>query len=185
MLTPSQQDFLLSLARRVIQCKLEHRPLDISPPKDAVFEQKCGAFVTLHKQDALRGCIGYVVGVKPLFDTIVDMAEAAAFRDPRFPPLSLDELPDITIEISILSPMTRVTNIDEILVGRDGLMIRCGNRSGLLLPQVAVEWHWNRVTFLEETCRKAGLRRDCWNSQDCIILRFTAEVFSQEMQKSV
>jgi AmmeMemoRadiSam system protein A len=143
-------------------------------------ETECGAFVTLKKRGALRGCIGHVVGVKPLVRTVMEMAVQAAFHDPRFPPVTAGEVDDLTLEISVMSPLTEVGDVSEIEVGAHGLVIRAGGRSGLLLPQVATDYGWDRETFLEHTCAKAGLPSDAWKTEGVTILKFTAEVFGEE-----
>lgn len=148
--------------------------------KDEIFKEKRGAFVTLHINGRLRGCIGYIAGIKPIPETIIDMAIASAFKDPRFPPLKREEFEKIDIEISVLTPIERVNNIDEIQVGRDGLIISNGYRQGLLLPQVATEYGWNREQFLEHTCYKAGLPGDAWKWKDTKIEKFSAQVFGEK-----
>ena len=139
-----------------------------------------GAFVTLTENGMLRGCIGYTSAMKPLYLTVRDTAGYAALRDPRFRPVSVAELSQLEYEISVLSPLRRVTNIEQIQVGRDGLIMKNGDREGLLLPQVPVEQKWNRLTFLEQTCAKAGMDPNCWKDEDTDIFRFTADVFSEE-----
>ena len=138
---------------------------------------RLGAFVTLKKGGRLRGCIGHIVGDAPLFETLVNMARAAAMKDPRFPPLARAELDDIEVEISILSPLQKVTDPTTVEPGRHGLLIKRHWSSGLLLPQVAVEWGWDRETFLAQTCRKAGLPGDCWKDPETELFWFEAEVF--------
>lgn len=140
-------------------------------------QEKRGAFVSLHKSGRLRGCIGQIVPAKPLHQTIEDMAVAAAFDDPRFDPLTLREMKDLELEISVLTPMERLKNPDEIEIGRHGLYLKKGFCSGLLLPQVAVEYGWDRNTFLEETCRKAGLSRGAWKEKGTEIYIFSADIF--------
>jgi AmmeMemoRadiSam system protein B/AmmeMemoRadiSam system protein A len=140
-------------------------------------QEKRGAFVSLHKSGRLRGCIGQIVPANPLHQTIEDMAVAAAFDDPRFDPLTLREMKDLELEISVLTPMERLKNADEIEIGRHGLYIKKGLSSGLLLPQVAVEYGWDRNTFLEETCRKAGLSRGAWKEKGTEIYIFSADIF--------
>jgi AmmeMemoRadiSam system protein A len=139
--------------------------------------QKSGAFVTLKKKGELRGCIGYIKAVRPLDETVKEMAIQAAFHDPRFNPLNKNEMEDIEMEISVISPMKRIENIDEIEVGTHGIYIEKAGNSGLLLPQVATENHWDKKTFLEYTCWKAGLPKDAWKSKDTTIYIFSAEVF--------
>ncbi|MBB6478885.1 AmmeMemoRadiSam system protein A [Spirochaeta isovalerica] len=138
-----------------------------------------GAFVTLKKSGELRGCIGNIVSERPLSETIRDMALSAAFRDPRFPPLKVEEFRDLSIEISVLSPLERVKDTSLIEPGRDGLLIRNGYHSGLLLPQVATEQNWDRETFIEHTFYKAGLSPDFLEDDKTEIYSFTAEVFSE------
>jgi AmmeMemoRadiSam system protein A len=125
----------------------------------------------------LRGCIGSFDTGQPLYKTVQEMAEAAAFRDPRFRPVREDELPYIELEISVLTPLSQITEPEQIEVGLHGIMIRKGFQAGLLLPQVATERNWDRVTFLEETCRKAGLPKDAWKDEDAEIYVFSANVF--------
>ncbi len=176
-----QQKSLLRLARKTIADKLhadcEDYKFDFS---DEIFKEKCGAFVTLHIKGNLRGCIGYIEGVRPIPDTIKELALSSAFRDPRFTPLSAAEYKNIDIEISVLSPIERVENIDDIVVGRDGLIITRGYNRGLLLPQVPVEQKWDRDTFLTHTCFKAGLPGDSWRKPGVEIEKFSAQVFSEK-----
>jgi len=175
-----ERDALLSLARRSIVGKLEGAwPPPIEYTSKAL-QTECGAFVTLEKRGALRGCIGLVRGVKPLEQTVIEMAVQAAFHDPRFPAVTADEVEDLTIEVSVMSPLTTVTDVSEIEVGVHGLVIQAGGRSGLLLPQVATDYGWDRETFLEHTCTKAGLPTDAWKQDGVTILKFSAEVFGEE-----
>jgi MEMO1 family protein len=167
--------------RQIAQSAIEGRlrggkssPAEGSTPN---LQDKRGAFVSLHKGGRLRGCIGQIVPTKPLHQTIADMAIAAAFDDPRFEPLSLKELKDLELEISVLTPMERVRTADEIEIGKHGLYVKKGFFSGLLLPQVAMEYGWERITFLEETCRKAGLHRNAWKEKETEIYRFSADIF--------
>ena len=179
-LTKDQQLKLLKLARKTIAESLGlhmDTELDLG---DEIFKQMCGAFVTLHIAGRLRGCIGYIQGVKSIPETIIDMAKASAFKDPRFPPLRKDEYPRIDIEISVLSPIEPVKNISEIKVGRDGLIISRGFNSGLLLPQVPVEQGWDLDAFLENTCYKAGLPGNAWQQKGTNIEKFSAQVFGEK-----
>jgi len=172
--------FLLKLARNVIDAECHGRRYEIPPYDSPVLSEPRGAFVTLHKHGQLRGCIGYIEAVKPLVETIVDMAKAAAFNDWRFPPVNADEVPELEIEISILSPIREITDPSQIEVGRHGIIITRGMHRGLLLPQVATEWGWNREKFLEQTCLKAGLPIDAWKKKGTKIEIFSAEVFSEK-----
>ncbi len=177
-LTEQEKDYLRNLAWESISSRLGMREeQEFTPPVSDRMEEKLGAFVTLKKNGRLRGCIGNVVGDIPLWKTIIKMAESAAFEDPRFPPINKDEFTQLEIEISILSPFERVEDIQAIEPGRDGLLVRKSWHSGLLLPQVATEWGWDRETFLAQTCQKAGLRGDCWKDTQTEIFWFQAEVF--------
>lgn len=140
-------------------------------------KERGGAFVTLKHKGELRGCIGYTEAILPVCDAVEKMAVQSAFHDPRFCALEKDEWKDIDIEISVLSPMKKIEAIDEIEVGVHGLYIERGGCAGLLLPQVATEYGWDKKTFLEYTCQKAGLPRDAWKSRDTAIYVFSAQVF--------
>ena len=148
-------------------------PEKLSP----LLKEKRGAFVTLRKNQKLRGCIGHIVGLHPLAETVSKMAIAAAFQDPRFPPVQKDELPELEYEISIMSPLQPIRDCRTVKVGSHGLYIRQGQHSGLLLPQVATQYDWDRITFLEQTCRKARLLKDAWKDLATQIYIFSAEVF--------
>lgn len=180
MLNPQQQNQLLRIARQSIEAVFDKsRSVDLSTV-DAELERPSGAFVTLHTSAGeLRGCIGSIQPVAPLVQAVASNAVNAAFRDPRFEPLSRGELDQVQIEISVMSPIERVTDVSEIVVGRDGLIVSLGGRAGLLLPQVATEYGWDRDTFLRQTCLKAGLPVDSWRRPECRIERFSAEVFSE------
>jgi AmmeMemoRadiSam system protein A len=177
-LTEDQEKSLLQLARQAITHYLEKG----SPPEfetdDKTFKQKRGAFVTIKVKDQLRGCIGYPIPYKPLFETIVEVAISAATNDFRFPSLEKKELPVTKIEISVLSLPKVVKDISEIEVGKHGLIISDGHSRGLLLPQVPLEWGWDRETFLNHTCMKAGLDEDAWKRGAQIEI-FSAQVFSE------
>jgi AmmeMemoRadiSam system protein A len=148
------------------------------PPSNELLEQvEKGAFVSLHVDGKLRGCIGQIRGRGPLPKVIAEMAVAAAFDDPRFDPVTIDELKDLEIEISVLSRLYRIRDISKIEVGRDGLMVKLDLHSGLLLPQVATEANWSVVQFLEQTCLKAGLPKNSYKDSQAEIYRFEAEVF--------
>ncbi len=172
---------LLALARHVIGRDLgvENTPEepDLSDP---VFSEEYGVFVTLHIDKQLRGCIGNIRGDRPLRDGVSNMARSSAFHDPRFPALTPQEYGMIDIEISVMSPIERVASVDDIKVGRDGLIISRGYHSGLLLPQVATEQNWDTYTFLQNTCFKAGLQHDAWQKEDTVIEKFSALVFGEK-----
>jgi AmmeMemoRadiSam system protein B/AmmeMemoRadiSam system protein A len=181
ILSGKDKRFLLSLARRNIQAAVLHKALHPDKGKVPPFcRMKRGVFVTLKMHDNLRGCIGYVDGIKPLYQAVIDNSFNAAFRDPRFLPLQKDELRAIKIEISVLTEPREIDSINEIEIGRDGLIIGEGPSRGLLLPQVPVEWGWNREEFLMHTCRKARLPDNAWRDKNVRIYRFQAIVFSED-----
>lgn len=175
-LSEKDKEFLKQLAWDAIEAKLFKKKL---PEREIpeTLKHKQGAFVTIKKKGELRGCIGYIKGYLPLYETVEEMAKHAAFNDPRFEALKKEELKDIEIEISVLSPLKKIKSLDEIEVGKHGLYIEKGFYSGLLLPQVATEHNWDRKTFLEHTCYKAGLDKDAYKEKDTDIYIFTAEVF--------
>jgi hypothetical protein len=174
---PEEKKFIKDLVRFTIASRLGVTADDPRPLESALLKQKLGAFVTLKIKGRLRGCIGHVVGDAPLAETIERMALAAAFEDPRFPPMTNEEFNDLEIEISILGPLERVEDPEAVEPGRHGLVVVRGARSGLLLPQVAVEWGWGRHEFLARTCAKAGLPSDAWTLPDPELFRFEAKVF--------
>ena len=180
MLSKEEKRSLLKLARDAIQGKLRHRVTENYQPAGDILKEPCGAFVTLHKGGALRGCIGLVEAMKPLYKSVHEMALAAAFDDPRFPPLGRDELEEIDIEISVMSAPKRIKDVNEIEVGKHGIIMKRGFHQGLLLPQVATEQGWVRDTFLEHTCYKANMMGDCWKQPDTEIYIFSAEVFGEK-----
>ena len=179
-LSAKEKQYLLQLARQTIVSAVKGDSLPVPRAITAVLAEKRGAFVTIKKNGQLRGCIGMILAVRPLAETVGEMAEAAALNDPRFEPVSPAELKDLTLEISALTPVSPVNDLQAIEVGRDGLIIRRGRFQGLLLPQVATEYGWDRDTFLAQTCRKAGLPPDAWKMKDTEILSFRAEVFGEE-----
>jgi len=173
--SPADIAALREIAREAVRAAAEGREPALPSNLPAALTAIGAAFVTLRNDGDLRGCIGHIEAHEPLWKSVQEMATAAASRDTRFDPIAPGEVDSLEIEISVLSPMMPA-GPDEIVVGRDGLMIRFGARSGLLLPQVPVEHGWTRETFLQETCRKAGLPRDAWKEPAAQILRFTAEV---------
>ena len=179
MLTTEQRRHLLRIARESIQAVLDGRRPEPAAP-DEELRQPAGSFVTLTRDGELRGCIGSIHPVAPLYQAVSNSAVNAAFRDPRFLPLQKEELAEIEIEISVMGPIEAVTNVEEIVVGRDGLIVSRGRNAGLLLPQVATEYGWDRDTFLRQTCVKAGLPPESWKGPECRIERFSAEVFNEQ-----
>jgi AmmeMemoRadiSam system protein A len=176
-LTEEEKHFLHRIARRAIEDGVRGKPVPDLTVESRALMEKMGAFVTLKKRGQLRGCIGHIIGNKPLYKIVGEMAVAAAFNDPRFNPVTQAELSDLEIEISVLTPLRRIKHVDEIEVGKHGILMRKGFYSGLLLPQVATENGWDRKTFLEYTCLKAGLPKDAWKDKETIIYVFSAEVF--------
>jgi AmmeMemoRadiSam system protein B/AmmeMemoRadiSam system protein A len=178
-LSADEKARLLTMAQESIAQHLDQGTLPQFTVTEPNLLRKSGAFVTLEQRGELRGCIGHIVARQPLYAAVQQSAVSAATDDPRFPPLTLEELRQITIEISVLSPLKRITGIEEIEVGRDGLAIVAAGKSGLLLPQVATEAGWDRQQFLEAVCRKAGLPEDAWR-EEAGLYTFTAIVFGEE-----
>jgi uncharacterized protein len=179
-LSIKQKKILLRLARMTIENALSGIKDTGLAVDDEVLNKECGAFVTLHLKDELRGCIGNISAKKPLWQTIREMAKEAAFNDPRFYPLSKQELSETDIEISVLSPLKKIDSIEEIVVGTHGLFLVHGRYQGLLLPQVATEYQWGKIEFLDHTCSKAGLQKGCWQEEGCTIYIFSANVFNEK-----
>ena len=175
--SPEERHSLLRLAHQSIEAALEGQQLELTAPSAHLAEQR-GAFTTLHKHGRLRGCIGYVFPNQPLYHTVAETARAAAFDDPRFEPVSLAEAHDLKVEISVLSVLRPIAP-EDVVVGTHGLVVVQGSRRGLLLPQVPLEWDWDRETFLAQTCMKAGLAPDAW-LHGAELQAFTAEVFAEE-----
>jgi AmmeMemoRadiSam system protein A len=171
-LSTADKQLLLQVARDSIAAQLKGKAATSVQATSPVLEESRGAFVSLHRRGQLRGCIGYIEAVKPLLQTVREMAPAAAFQDPRFRPLQADELADLEIEISVLTPMRLIKSTDEIEVGKHGLYIVRGLNRGLLLPQVATQYHWDRLTFLAQTCNKAGLPAEAWKDPNTQIFIF-------------
>jgi len=168
---------LLQLAHESILSALEDREIPLEPPTPHFAEPR-GAFTSLYLNGQLRGCVGYVLPTSSVYRAVAETARAAAFEDTRFSPVTIEEAPRLQIELSILSPPQPIT-AEAVEVGRHGLLISTSHRRGLLLPQVPVEHHWDRVTFLEQTCRKAGLPTDAWQKGATIEV-FTAEIFGDK-----
>lgn len=179
----SDGEILVRHARSIVASHLRGTNLE---KLDSKFSSPSGVFVTLYRYNHLRGCIGYPDADKPLSDALKDAAVSAATQDPRFSPVTLDELDAITFEVTILSMPEKITVTDprdytsHIKVGRDGLIIRHMGRSGLLLPQVPTEYGWNETEFLEYTCEKAGLEKDAWLQNNTRVYKFEGIVFGEE-----
>ena len=190
-LTDKEGKFLIQLARKTVTQYLENGKIQ-KPPKETpqkLFEQ-CGVFVTISSiqngEKALRGCIGYPYPTSPLVEAVIDSAINAATQDPRFEPITSDELGGVVFEVSVLTPPepVQVDNpkdyISKIKVGEDGLIIERGYRKGLLLPQVPIEWGWCEEEFLCQCCVKAGLPPDSWLTKDAKISKFKAIIFEEQ-----
>ena len=176
-LSKEDKNTLHTIARASIESHLLGKPSPDIPISSQVLKEKRGAFVTLHNRENLRGCIGYIRAQKPLHQTIREMARAAAFQDSRFKPVTEAELGDLDIEISVLTPLEKVSDLEEITVGEHGIYIIRDHHSGLLLPQVATEQKWDRESFLKHTCTKAGLPEDAWKDKETEIYIFSADIF--------
>ena len=172
-----ERALLLRLAHESIASAIERREISLTPPSPHLAELR-GVFTTLSYHGDLRGCVGFALPITPLYRAVAETAQAAAFDDTRFSPLRREELPQIEISLSILSPLQPIRP-EEIEIGRHGLLVSFAGRRGLLLPQVPVEHAWDRVTFLEQTCHKAGLPRNAWQS-GAEIEAFTAEIFEDK-----
>jgi AmmeMemoRadiSam system protein A len=187
MLSDAEKKQLLAIAHKAIEERVRYdRPYNARLDPDFPgftdqLEESCGSFVTLRKHGDLRGCIGLIEGVKPLYQAVQEMAVAAALQDPRFPPVQLEELRELELEISVLTPLHEISSLKEVEVGVHGLLIRKGVRSGLLLPQVATEHNWNLEEFIRNTCYKAGLNPESWKRHrrdpEMHIYIFSAQVF--------
>jgi uncharacterized protein len=176
-LTAGEKTFLIRIAREAIMSSLEKGEIPRNESATPRLEEKRGCFVCIKIDGKLRGCIGNFISDKPLHQLVQEMAVAAATRDPRFYPMKKKDLANFDLEISVLSPLQKVTSIEDVQVGVHGLYIEKNFARGVLLPQVAVEYGWDRDTFLGQTCVKAGLNPDDWK-EGATIYRFSAEVFS-------
>ena len=178
--TSEERSILLKLAHAAIESALTGQKLSFEPPSSHLAEPR-GAFTTIYVGGQLRGCVGYVLAVYSLYRTVVETARSAAFEDTRFPPITAEEVARLEVSLSILSPPQPI-RAEEVEIGRHGLLVSQHGRRGLLLPQVPVEHGWDRVTFLEQTCRKAGLPTDAWR-HGATLEGFTAEVFGEGGRK--
>jgi len=170
---------LLHIARDAMTAIVNDRDYSDSRPNNKNLTNRAGAFVTIKKHGELRGCIGIIEPRFPLYQVVAEMAEKAALCDPRFEPLRKEELDELDLEISVLSPPKEIENIEKIEVGHHGLIVERSFHKGLLLPQVAIENNWNREEFLEYTCMKAGLAKDSYQFPDIHLFIFTASVFGE------
>ena len=177
-LTEATKQTLLGVARRAVVLAVERRELLEDLPQDEALERTAGAFVTLHRHGRLRGCVGQLASKEPLVAVVAYCGMAAALEDPRFTPMTTADLEGLAIEISVLSPLIEIS-CEQIEPGKHGLMVTQGGQRGVLLPQVAAEFGWTGLRFLEETCVKAQLERDAWKQAGTRVQAFTAEVFSE------
>jgi len=178
-LSRQEQKELLALARDTIKKYLASTDREYPPNTNPAFKEKRGVFVTLHHGGELRGCIGYPLPYKPLWEAIVDNAIAASSEDPRFPAVTTAELPELHIEISVLTVPQKVDGHERVQLGRDGIIIAKGIQRGLLLPQVPLEQGWDLEQYISYGCRKAGLPADEWK-KGVQIETFQALVFSEK-----
>jgi uncharacterized protein len=174
LLSAGALEALLDLARRTVAASVRGEPLPALPGLPEMEEPR-GVFVSLHRGGALRGCLGHLEGDLPVAEAVRRMAVAAAHEDPRFPPVDRSELADLEVEVSVLSPAAPVRPGD-VVPGRDGLIVQRGPRMGVLLPQVATEEGWDRLTFLRGVCRKAGLPAESWSEPGTTLYAFRAQV---------
>lgn len=178
LLTKKEQRELLKIARQTIVGYVTSRTVPVVATALPGLNLHSGCFVTIKQKGELRGCIGNFVSDQPLYLLVQEMAVSAATRDPRFYPMKVDDLADFTLDISVLSPLEKAASVEEIKVGKHGIYIVKGSYRGVLLPQVATEYGWNRDQFLQHTCIKAGLPQDAWQGE-CDIFIFSAQVFGE------
>ncbi|MCB2185686.1 MAG: AmmeMemoRadiSam system protein A [Deltaproteobacteria bacterium] len=179
-LTAEERKRLLAVARGILEEVTHHSTPSPVPTDLPGLDFHRGAFVTLHRQGQLRGCIGNFTSDAALVENVRQMARAAATQDPRFSPVRAAEVPEIDLEISVLSPLTPIDDVNQIEVGKHGIYLVSPWGRGVLLPQVATEQGWDRDTFLDHTCLKAGLPQGCWRDEKVQILVFSAEVFGEK-----
>ena len=179
-LTAGEQEALLSIARNAIETYIQSGETYNEPREERNLNRRNGCFVTIYKDGELRGCIGNFQSEHPLFKEVAEMAVSSATRDPRFYPMKSEDLDNYRLEISVLSPLHKIESTDEIEVGTHGIYLEKGYYRGVLLPQVATEYGWDRQTFLKQTCVKAGLPTDAWQSEDAEIYIFSAQIFGEE-----
>ena len=178
-LTNDEKRTLLTIARSAIISELENKSLPSLNPQSEALERPSGVFVTLRIGEDLRGCIGYIEPLFPLARATQDVAVKAAMEDPRFMSVTIPEMDEIIIEISVLSPLSDLQDVEKIEIGKHGLVIDAGYRRGLLLPQVATEYHWDRKQFLKHVALKAGLPSDAWKRSEIKLFTFTVEKFDE------
>jgi len=179
MLSENDASILLEIARTAITSLVNKQDYQPTPREEKALNQRSGCFVTIKQGGQLRGCIGNFQSERPLFIEIADMAVASASKDPRFHPLEADELNNFSLEISVLSPLEKIEDVELIEVGTHGIYLEKNFSRGVLLPQVATEYGWDRLTFLQQTCLKAGLSKDAWQEADTDIYIFSAQIIKE------
>jgi AmmeMemoRadiSam system protein A len=172
-----EKKILLEIARTAIRAAVQKTENKPEPREEKSLNIRNGCFVTIKQAGELRGCIGNFQSELPLFKEVAEMAAASATQDPRFYPLQEPDLDEISLEISVLSPLVKIDDVEEIEIGKHGIYLEKGFYRGVLLPQVATENEWDRETFLKQTCLKAGLPTDSWEAEDADIYIFSAQIF--------
>lgn len=178
-LTAKEQKVLLSIARKAIETYIRTGEVYNEPREEKSLNRRNGCFVTITQKGQLRGCIGNFQSERPLFKEVAEMAISSATKDPRFYPMKEDDLKDFKLEITVLSPLRKTENVEEIEVGKHGIYLEKSFYRGVLLPQVATEHGWDRETFLRQTCLKAGLPTDAWQAEDTEIYLFSGQIFRE------
>ncbi|MFA5517090.1 MAG: AmmeMemoRadiSam system protein A [Desulfuromonadales bacterium] len=178
-LNAHEQTVLLTIARQAVETCVRSGEIYIEPREEMALNLRNGCFVTIKQNGHLRGCIGNFQSELPLFREVAEMAVASATKDPRFYPMKDEDLANFTLEISVLSPLQKVEDLEEIEVGRHGIYLEKGYHRGVLLPQVAIEHGWDRDIFLQQTCLKAGLPPDSWKAEDTAIYCFSAQIIKE------
>ncbi len=180
MMIDTTAQALLGIARSAIEHELAGQPYSPAPREEKLLNERSGCFVTLKINEQLRGCIGNFQSRRPLYQEVAQMAVAAATQDPRFVPLSEPELNLVRIEITVLSPLEKISGPADIVIGQHGIYLENGHNRGVLLPQVATEHDWDALTFLRQTCNKAGLPANMWQAPDTEIYRFNGDIIAEK-----
>ncbi|MBN1958275.1 MAG: AmmeMemoRadiSam system protein A [Desulfuromonadales bacterium] len=180
MLSSSDASILLEIARDAIVHGVNNGDYAPAPREEKALNERSGCFVTIKQHGRLRGCIGNFQSQQPLYREVAQIAVASATQDPRFAPMTAEDLKDFSLEITVLSPLEKILDTDQIEIGRHGIYIEKGFRRGVLLPQVATEQGWDKLTFLQQTCLKAGLPTDAWQAPDAEIYIFSGQIISEK-----
>jgi len=180
MLSENETNALLHIAREAISKQVLKQMYSPEPREEKALNERSGCFVTIKQGGELRGCIGSFQSERPLFREVAAMAAASASKDPRFHPMEADELSNFSIEISVLTPLQKIEDSEEIEIGRHGIYLERNFSRGVLLPQVATEHNWDRSTFLQQTCLKAGLPKNAWQAEDTEIYIFSAQIIKEK-----